>query len=1309
MKKRILSAALFLAVVLTMLSLTALAAAPSNDGKTTVTYYDAGKVYTDENGTTNAAGWYYDTGRTTNTPKANTHIYEKVETGVIDSTGSSGKYYESVNAALAAGKTSIKLLDDATGVDLTKATGTSATIDLNGHTIEFSTSKLDNVKTDSNQNPTKLTSLTVQNSVKTADNKWPKVEGTITATNQGFTYTGKNTSNDSSLTLTVTGAAAKAATLKVTLNDASVDALTADYGAVDINVTGTLSTSDGAKIGNINVNQTSGTNLSETVNYGSNKVVVKGATVGDIKIKGKTGSGTNGIHLSDMAVVSNIQLDGGTKNTTTNKFPAWGGDSLYVTIVGRCQTGDITDAAGNEAAVNVSFTGGSGNVGISKIDLDSAANHSVTVTGGKVDEINMAGGRLTINGGATVGDDPATHAKGVKVTGKTTVTVGDSNTKVGKIDATGATADSTVTITGGTFGVVNLQTGYNKQTISGGTFYTRITESGWLKNVTYEIRERSSSTSTDWRYTFTSSIQDCVNAYKNVGTEGGSALVVVTMVGVDNLNNRMYADFYLDAPDDENAKPVLRIGTDENHGIILPKTINNKPITVWYMGNDNTPRDAGALVKLTGVGSVTKFKATTSSADNSEITKVTADYSETAKDSGEYHNLNNPGLSATLSGTTIKVSGALKAGSSGFVDIDLLVETALGKEYHISVAYAVAEKVLVPGTLTGSPFEAGTDNRSILVKGTTKVYTLDGSGLTVQAGGMKEVETKTCTSTVSSVSGVTGTVEKAALTKALEATTADFSGSPAVLEAVNKKIAELSATQVANYIHQGRVAAWKALPGKTGNPTESDLDKDVPDYDQLELVLTLDIKVTRWDKTAGAQSLELNISPAYRLDVVSNTAGHDAQTVVKGGTLSLTNCTGDLGKVDIKLDSTLTAMFAGDLEWAHHGNYVYHIVGNTFTTSHGFSPFVLNKVDPVAKVYVTEKTDEVYYDNVQTAIDNAKEDETVKLFPNYGKKAETYTFTGKARTITFDPGLNGDFVPTFTGAHTAAKKTNGNVWTVQLNADTAVATASISLGTFTNGTASLSTTNAAQGSTVTITTTPNTGYKALTPTVTANTGAVSVSAGSNGTFTFTVPAGATSITVTPAFVLGDLPFTDVAEGAWYYDGVAYCYNTFAGSSRLMQGMGDNVFGTNTTMTRAQIVEILWRMSGSPAETAKVTFSDVAAGYWAYNSIAWAANHGIVEGYGDGTFLPNGNITRQELAQMLWKYDGKPSVSTNLNNFPDGGSVQEWARNALMWAAGRGILSGRSSATMTRLDAKENAFRSELAVTIMKYHQYHFGY
>ncbi|MFR8334038.1 MAG: S-layer homology domain-containing protein [Oscillospiraceae bacterium] len=127
----------------------------------------------------------------------------------------------------------------------------------------------------------------------------------------------------------------------------------------------------------------------------------------------------------------------------------------------------------------------------------------------------------------------------------------------------------------------------------------------------------------------------------------------------------------------------------------------------------------------------------------------------------------------------------------------------------------------------------------------------------------------------------------------------------------------------------------------------------------------------------------------------------------------------------------------------------------------------------------------------------------------------------------------------------------------------------------------------------------------------------------------------------------------------------------------MEGVGNNLFAVNGTMTRGQMVTILYRIAGKPTvEGLENPFKDVADGKFYTDAVIWAAENGIVEGNGDGTFNPNGFITRQQVAVILYRYSGEEAVSEDmLSSYPDGSKVANYAREAMNWAVAKGLIQG----------------------------------
>ena len=240
-------------------------------------------------------------------------------------------------------------------------------------------------------------------------------------------------------------------------------------------------------------------------------------------------------------------------------------------------------------------------------------------------------------------------------------------------------------------------------------------------------------------------------------------------------------------------------------------------------------------------------------------------------------------------------------------------------------------------------------------------------------------------------------------------------------------------------------------------------------------------------------------------------------------------------------------------------------------------------------------------------------------------------------------------------------------------------------------------TAAKAGATVTLTPAPDAGYQVGTVAVTDRFGeAVAVTEQAGGTYTFTMPNGQVTVTVT--FEQAPLPFPDVTEGDWFYDAVRYAYET-----GLMDGVEDNLFAPNSETTRAQLVTILYRLAGEPEPGGDSGFSDVAAGIWYTDAVAWAAENGIVNGVSDTEFAPGDDITREQLAAILYRYAAcqgyDVSQRADLSGFGDASSISGYAQEALSWASAQGLVLGFEDGS---LRPQGTASRAQIAAVLMRF-------
>ncbi len=153
------------------------------------------------------------------------------------------------------------------------------------------------------------------------------------------------------------------------------------------------------------------------------------------------------------------------------------------------------------------------------------------------------------------------------------------------------------------------------------------------------------------------------------------------------------------------------------------------------------------------------------------------------------------------------------------------------------------------------------------------------------------------------------------------------------------------------------------------------------------------------------------------------------------------------------------------------------------------------------------------------------------------------------------------------------------------------------------------------------------------------------------------------------------------------------------SKGLMSGYGNGKFGPNENLSRAQLAQILYNNEGQPTPTGTSSFADVASGSWYANAVIWANQKGIVGGYGKDLFGPDDPITREQLAVMLWRYAKNPSATNEELHFSDADEAGSFALEALKWAVEKGIITGYGDG---RIDPKGLANRAQVAQMLMRY-------
>ena len=244
---------------------------------------------------------------------------------------------------------------------------------------------------------------------------------------------------------------------------------------------------------------------------------------------------------------------------------------------------------------------------------------------------------------------------------------------------------------------------------------------------------------------------------------------------------------------------------------------------------------------------------------------------------------------------------------------------------------------------------------------------------------------------------------------------------------------------------------------------------------------------------------------------------------------------------------------------------------------------------------------------------------------------------------------------------------------------------------------------AEEGETFRFTVTPDEGWELDTLSVTDNRGTeLDVKYEGDSVYSFKMPARRVEIQVSFREIPPEsLPFTDIADNAWYADAVRYVYK-----HGLMAGTSATTFAPDVTTSRSMIATILWRMAGSPVVNYAMNFADVPQDQWYSEAIRWATSEGVVTGYGNGLFGTNDPITREQLATMLWRYaqsegyDVSVGESTNILSYTDVADLADYAIATMQWAVGAGIINGTGDGST--LSPQGQATRAQAAVMLTRF-------
>ena len=243
---------------------------------------------------------------------------------------------------------------------------------------------------------------------------------------------------------------------------------------------------------------------------------------------------------------------------------------------------------------------------------------------------------------------------------------------------------------------------------------------------------------------------------------------------------------------------------------------------------------------------------------------------------------------------------------------------------------------------------------------------------------------------------------------------------------------------------------------------------------------------------------------------------------------------------------------------------------------------------------------------------------------------------------------------------------------------------------------------AAAGTTVTLTATPESGWQLESLQVRDRDGNEIPCAGENGAFSFTMPVS--DVTVAARFAEAETKvdvaerFQDVSETDWFYPYVQEMWDR-----GIMNGIDELLLGPNLPLERCMMVVIFYRMAGSPPVTAKAVFSDVPEDAWYADAVSWAAECGIIRGYGNGRFGFEDDLTRQQLAVILYRFAEylklDVSARADLSGYTDADRVSDWAQDGMRWANALGLFTGR---TEDSLDPEGILTRGEIAAVLSRF-------
>ena len=461
----------------------------------------------------------------------------------------------------------------------------------------------------------------------------------------------------------------------------------------------------------------------------------------------------------------------------------------------------------------------------------------------------------------------------------------------------------------------------------------------------------------------------------------------------------------------------------------------------------------------------------------------------------------------------------------------------------------------------------------------------------------------------------------------------------------------------------------------------------------------MDMTITGVDASSEKKTITVDIQPMYRTVATTADVKNGGKIVLEGDGSKAVNAVqiGNPQKLAVSGETTVSIQlptgFATDETakiFVQHKGYEYEatvtkdnagVYTATFTNPHGFSPFTISMTSQaVAQIGETK------YTSLQDAVNAVAANGTIEIIggtsPYTGTANKTFTVSNKT---TAEITVNNQKIETgksYTFKYTSSSSSGGS--------SSGKMTYKVTTSAVNNGGVNASPSNAEKGATITITLSPDKGYKLDKLTVTDGSGkSVSTVKKSDTVYTFTMPASAVKVgvsyvkaTETPS----ETKFNDVSANDWFASAVDYVTG-----KGMMNGTAANTFSPKANTTRGMLMTVLARHAGEDTTGGSV---------WYEKGMNWAKANGV----SDGT-NPQVNITREQLAAMLYryaqnkKYDVSVGEDTNILSYTDAQTISQYAIPAIQWACGAGVMNGKSG---SELDPKGYATRAEVAAMLMRF-------